>query len=105
MKAAYRRLVVKLSGEQLAGENGFGISPTSTTINASFDVVEWDFASPSIANGQSSTKLFICSPLTPGDVTDNLASADGQLSLEANGTCALMVWMPSTTSIPARRPR
>ena len=27
MKAAYRRLVVKLSGEQLAGDNGFGISP------------------------------------------------------------------------------
>jgi len=28
MKAAYRRLVIKLSGERLAGENGFGISPT-----------------------------------------------------------------------------
>lgn len=27
MKAAYRRLVVKLSGGQLAGEDGFGISP------------------------------------------------------------------------------
>ena len=26
MKAAYRRLLIKLSGEQLAGENGFGIS-------------------------------------------------------------------------------
>jgi uridylate kinase len=26
VKAAYRRLLVKLSGEQLAGENGFGIS-------------------------------------------------------------------------------
>ena len=28
MKATYRRLVIKLSGGQLAGENGFGISPT-----------------------------------------------------------------------------
>jgi len=28
VKAAYRRLVIKLSGGQLAGENGFGISPT-----------------------------------------------------------------------------
>jgi uridylate kinase len=28
VKAAYRRLLVKLSGEQLAGESGFGISPT-----------------------------------------------------------------------------
>ena len=28
MKAAYRRLLVKLSGEQLAGKSGFGISPT-----------------------------------------------------------------------------
>ena len=28
MKAAYRRLLVKLSGEQLAGKGGFGISPT-----------------------------------------------------------------------------
>ncbi len=28
MKPAYRRLLVKLSGEQLAGKNGFGISPT-----------------------------------------------------------------------------
>ena len=28
MKAAYRRLLVKLSGEQLAGDSGFGISPT-----------------------------------------------------------------------------
>jgi len=28
VKAAYRRLLVKLSGEQLAGGNGFGISPT-----------------------------------------------------------------------------
>ncbi len=27
MKTAYRRLVIKLSGERLAGENGFGISP------------------------------------------------------------------------------
>lgn len=28
MKAAYRRLLVKLSGEQLAGDSGFGISPS-----------------------------------------------------------------------------
>ena len=28
MKAAYRRVLVKLSGEQLAGTSGFGISPT-----------------------------------------------------------------------------
>ena len=28
MKAAYRRLLIKLSGEQLAGKSGFGISPT-----------------------------------------------------------------------------
>ena len=28
MKAAFRRLVIKLSGERLAGDNGFGISPT-----------------------------------------------------------------------------
>ena len=28
MKAAYRRLLIKLSGEQLAGDTGFGISPT-----------------------------------------------------------------------------
>jgi uridylate kinase len=27
VKAAYRRVLVKLSGEQLAGQNGFGISP------------------------------------------------------------------------------
>jgi uridylate kinase len=29
VKAAYRRLLVKLSGEQLAGDRGFGISPTA----------------------------------------------------------------------------
>jgi len=28
VKAAYRRLLVKLSGEQLAGDSGFGISPS-----------------------------------------------------------------------------
>ena len=28
MKAAYRRLLIKLSGGQLAGERGFGINPT-----------------------------------------------------------------------------
>jgi len=28
VKAAWRRVLVKLSGEQLAGQNGFGISPT-----------------------------------------------------------------------------
>ena len=28
MKAAYKRLLIKLSGEQLAGDTGFGISPT-----------------------------------------------------------------------------
>ncbi len=28
MKAAYRRILVKLSGERLAGDGGFGISPT-----------------------------------------------------------------------------
>ena len=27
MKTAFRRLLIKLSGGQLAGENGFGISP------------------------------------------------------------------------------
>jgi uridylate kinase len=30
VKAAYRRILVKLSGERLAGEGGFGISPTVT---------------------------------------------------------------------------
>jgi uridylate kinase len=29
VKAAYRRLLVKLSGEQLAGDGGFGINPTA----------------------------------------------------------------------------
>ena len=29
MKAAYRRVLVKLSGERLAGDGGFGISPTA----------------------------------------------------------------------------
>jgi uridylate kinase len=28
VKAAYRRILIKLSGEQLAGKSGFGISPT-----------------------------------------------------------------------------
>jgi uridylate kinase len=28
VKAAYRRILIKLSGERLAGESGFGISPT-----------------------------------------------------------------------------
>ena len=31
MKAAYRRILVKLSGERLAGEGGFGISPSVIT--------------------------------------------------------------------------
>ena len=31
MKAAYGRLMVKLSGERLAGEGGFGISPSVIT--------------------------------------------------------------------------
>ena len=31
MKAAYQRLLIKLSGEQLAGDSGFGISPTVIT--------------------------------------------------------------------------
>lgn len=35
MKAAYRRLLIKLSGGQLAGESGFGISPTVITQTAS----------------------------------------------------------------------
>jgi uridylate kinase len=34
VKAAYRRLVVKLSGEQLAGKNGFGISPEAIQYTA-----------------------------------------------------------------------
>ncbi|HEY8155721.1 MAG TPA: UMP kinase, partial [Myxococcota bacterium] len=28
MKSAYRRVLIKLSGEALAGDKGFGISPT-----------------------------------------------------------------------------
>jgi len=35
VKAAYRRLLIKLSGGQLAGENGFGISPTVIAQTAS----------------------------------------------------------------------
>jgi uridylate kinase len=35
VKAAYRRLLVKLSGEQLAGDSGFGISPTAISQMAS----------------------------------------------------------------------
>jgi len=35
VKAAYRRLLIKLSGGQLAGENGFGINPTIIARTAS----------------------------------------------------------------------
>ncbi|HSR42514.1 MAG TPA: hypothetical protein VLL48_10085 [Longimicrobiales bacterium] len=67
--------------------SGFGIDPSNTTVDGTVDVVRWDFASPSISDGGMSTKLYVCSPLGPGAVTDTMVSIDGQLSLDASGTC------------------
>jgi uncharacterized repeat protein (TIGR01451 family) len=64
-----------------------GLDPSSTLVDTINNVVTWDFLTPAIANGQTSSQLFVCSPLGPGTVNDNMISVDGQLSLDASDTC------------------
>jgi len=63
------------------------VDPSATVVSTSLDVVEWDFLVPPLANGQTSSPLFICSPLLPGSSSDNIVSVGGQASLDAPGTC------------------
>ncbi|MEE2665080.1 MAG: hypothetical protein VX681_13265 [Myxococcota bacterium] len=63
------------------------LDPSATVISTTLDVVEWDFLAPPVANGQTSSQLFVCSPLLPGSSSDNLVSVGGQASLDAPGTC------------------
>lgn len=63
------------------------VDPSSTTVDATNDVVTWGFTAPTLANGTTSSQLFICSTLLPGTVTDTMASVDGQASLDASATC------------------
>ncbi len=63
------------------------VDPSGVLIDAVADVVTWDFVAPPIASGQTSSQLFLCSPLPPGTVTDTAVSVDGQANLDAPGTC------------------
>ncbi len=63
------------------------LDPSAVTINTTLDVVTWDFNAPRVANGLTSSPLFLCSPLGPGGSGDTMISFDGQLSLDAPGTC------------------
>jgi hypothetical protein len=63
------------------------LDPSVTFIDTVTDVVSWDFLAPPIANGQTSSQLFICSPLSPGGVNETPISFEGELSLAAPGTC------------------
>ena len=80
---------------------GFGVDPSATNVIVSpGDRVEWDFLSPLIANGGMSTKLFVCSPLLPGNLTDSMVSIDGQLALDAPGTCVGPLFEPTGEPLP-----
>ncbi|MFT5441678.1 MAG: hypothetical protein ACI8W3_000719, partial [Myxococcota bacterium] len=63
-----------------------GVAPSATAILAGR--VQWDFLAPAILNGEVSTLLYVHSPLLPGTLTDNLIGTQGQLNLDASGTCA-----------------
>ena len=62
-----------------------GVAPSDTLIFNG--VVTWEFLSASIADGESSKLLYVHSPLLPGGVNNNSASAAGQAGLDAPGSC------------------
>lgn len=64
--------------------SGFGTDPSNVDVNTVTDIVRWDF---SVASGGMTTKLYVCSTLLPGSTTDTMVSVDGQLALDAPGTC------------------
>ncbi len=71
---------------------GPGVDPSSTMVGAvgSTDVVEWDFQpdpAGAICPGQTSDQLFVRSAYSPGTVSDNMSSVDGQFALDTSGAC------------------
>ena len=62
-----------------------GVTPSATQILTGR--VQWDFLTAPVASGETSALLYIHSPLLPGTTTDNIVGAQGQLSLDASGTC------------------
>jgi len=74
---------------------GFGIFPSGVVVDSVLDVVTFDFSAPPIENGQSSTKLVVCSVLLPGNATDSMVSLSGQAGLDAPGECVGPVLPPA----------
>ncbi|MDP3938968.1 MAG: hypothetical protein Q8R92_12660 [Deltaproteobacteria bacterium] len=75
-----------------------GVAPVATTIGAA--AVSWDFRDPlnpgvspglrftcPAGPGEVSKQIYIQAALLPGLVSENAVSVDGQLSLDAPGTC------------------
>lgn len=62
-----------------------GVAPSSALIGAL--TVDWDFSSAPLQSEESSKQLYIHSPLMPGAVDNNVASADAQAGLTALGSC------------------
>lgn len=62
-----------------------GVAPSATTIFAAR--VQWDFMAPAVLDGETSTLLYVHSPLLPGPVADTVVGIQGQLSLDAQGIC------------------
>ncbi len=62
-----------------------GVAPSLTAINAG--QIVWEFLAPAILDGGISSLLYVHSPLLPGGVADSMVGIQGQLSLDASGTC------------------
>ena len=64
-----------------------GVAPTLETIDTVNAVVTWDFAGPTLNDGETTKLLYVHSPLDPGTLSDNMISVSAQAGLDAPGTC------------------
>ncbi len=62
-----------------------GVVPSASLILTG--QVKWEFLTLPITDGEMSALLYLHSPLLPGDVDDTMFGVQGQLSLDAQGTC------------------
>jgi len=69
--------------------DGAAVEPSATNVGtvAGTDVIEWDFLIDQLDPGETTEQLTVHSAYEPGPMPDNMASVNGDFSLDTPGTC------------------
>jgi len=69
--------------------DGAAVEPSATNVGtvAGTDVIEWDFLVDLLDPGETTEQLLAHSPYEPGPMPDNMASVNGDFSLDTPGIC------------------